>query len=1052
MKSAKRAITGEDTTGLEKMLEAASADFPLSRAQCRQAVEAAMAQSSLTAREAVLRLLWLLDPGRKDGPRLQEQGPLPSVQELAATIVSPRDAIFALIGKKTGLGRDFLVAVHEQILTKGAPGDITELPDLAEERILQEMKWWLTDLNFPEYYLRNTPPALMARQIMLNRSYELSGMDSEAYGRMRVSSTSPDGTATHWVHTLRSLEVEEEIERAYYAGEGLVNITAYAPLPNLLLYTVYRSPPQSTGERFEEIAPRSFLEMIDAAALTRYEEMWRTVLATESIAVALSRKEDTGEYRVMIGFPRGFINHFQANISRVMARSGIEITRKYTATFGGQHPVIIASLYARREFPADLLRQLVEVSLYPPGPLALAVEHGAISAAQANFLNATITFVHQFITVANPDVGFLTERLRSDGELTGVLLSLQARIDHDAFPRSVIERLFVDRPDIARDLWDLFRARFDPGVADRAAGEATARGRLNAVVSSTQLTGDEEQVVRWAVRFVEAVVRTNFFLPVKSAHAFRLDPVFFARRGVESVPFGVFFIAGRAFHGYHVRFTDIARGGIRIVRSPTMDDWIRNDNSLFDECFNLAYTQNKKNKDIPEGGSKGIILTGAGSSEAEAEQSFERYVDALLDLILSASNPDIVGGMEEILFLGPDEGTAHLMDSACRRARARGYGYWKAFTTGKDASLGGISHKEYGMTTQGVHRYVLGILGKLGVAEESITKAQTGGPDGDLGSNEILLSRDRTTVVIDGGGVIYDPQGLDRAELSRLARAGMLSVDFDEKKLGPRGFKVRVTDRDRTLPDGTVVASGLGFRNTFHLDRRMKADLFVPCGGRPRSVTITNWRALLDDNGAPLFRWIVEGANLFITQEARLKLEEKGVTLFKDSSTNKGGVISSSLEVLAGLALTDEEYDELMTVRPGGEIPAFRRHYVREVIAIVTSCADQEFALLWKTREERGTPLSILSERLSAKINEITHAIGLSTLFENEAVRRSAFRRHVPPALLERVGMEEIFRRVPVSYQRAIFARSVASGFVYRYGIEAGFEDYRQYVEEMARS
>ena len=55
------------------------------------------------------------------------------------------------------------------------------------------------------------------------------------------------------------------------------------------------------------------------------------------------------------------------------------------------------------------------------------------------------------------------------------------------------------------------------------------------------------------------------------------------------------------------------------------------------------------------------------------------------------------------------------------------------------------------MTTEGVHRYVLGILGKLGVDEASITKAQTGGPDGDLGSNEILISRDRTTCLVDGG-------------------------------------------------------------------------------------------------------------------------------------------------------------------------------------------------------------------------------------------------------------------------------------------------------------
>jgi len=35
------------------------------------------------------------------------------------------------------------------------------------------------------------------------------------------------------------------------------------------------------------------------------------------------------------------------------------------------------------------------------------------------------------------------------------------------------------------------------------------------------------------------------------------------------------------------------------------------------------------------------------------------------------------------------------------------------------------------------------------------------------------------------------------------------------------------------------------------------------------------------------FRIIVEGANLFFTQEARLQLEEAGVVLYKDASANK---------------------------------------------------------------------------------------------------------------------------------------------------------------------
>ena len=47
---------------------------------------------------------------------------------------------------------------------------------------------------------------------------------------------------------------------------------------------------------------------------------------------------------------------------------------------------------------------------------------------------------------------------------------------------------------------------------------------------------------------------------------------------------------------------------------------------------------------------------------------------------------------EEILFLGPDEGTADVMDWASQRAKERGASFWKAFTTGKSRSLGGIPH------------------------------------------------------------------------------------------------------------------------------------------------------------------------------------------------------------------------------------------------------------------------------------------------------------------------------------------------------------------------
>lgn len=53
----------------------------------------------------------------------------------------------------------------------------------------------------------------------------------------------------------------------------------------------------------------------------------------------------------------------------------------------------------------------------------------------------------------------------------------------------------------------------------------------------------------------------------------------------------------------------------------------------------------------------------------------------------------------------------------------------------------------YGMTTLSVREYVLGIYRKLGLDPGMVRKLQTGGPDGDLGSNEIKLANEKYTAV-----------------------------------------------------------------------------------------------------------------------------------------------------------------------------------------------------------------------------------------------------------------------------------------------------------------
>jgi glutamate dehydrogenase len=182
----------------------------------------------------------------------------------------------------------------------------------------------------------------------------------------------------------------------------------------------------------------------------------------------------------------------------------------------------------------------------------------------------------------------------------------------------------------------------------------------------------------------------------------------------------MFLVVGSEFRGFHLRFEDIARGGIRIVRSRNREAYGINLRSLMDENYGLAATQQRKNKDIPEGGSKGTILLDVDRQD-QPRVAFEKYVDAILDLLIVGETRGIkekivdLYGKSEMLFFGPDEGTADMMDWASQHARERGAHFWKAFTTGKSQTIGGIPHDVFGMTTRSVHQYVLGVYRKLGL-------------------------------------------------------------------------------------------------------------------------------------------------------------------------------------------------------------------------------------------------------------------------------------------------------------------------------------------------
>eukprot|EP00461_Guttulinopsis_vulgaris_P000262 UN00262 len=573
----------------------------------------------------------------------------------------------------------------------------------------------------------------------------------------------------------------------------------------------------------------------------------------------------------------------------------------------------------------------------------------------------------------------------------------------------------------------------------------------------------EQQIFQACLSFNKHVPKTNFFRGEKSAISFRLEPNFFEDMDLPRLPFGVFFVVGAEFQGFHVRFADVSRGGIRLIKSADEQVYNKNVATQFNETFNLAFTQNLKNKDIPEFGSKGTVLLNPDCQDAsQGIVSFQRFVDSLLDLITEPGAHVKPGhphhfvnnyGKPELLFLGPDEGTAGVMSWAALYSKKRGYSYWRAFTTGKPPQLGGIPHDTYGMTTNSVHRYVVGCIEKLGMKEEECTKIQTGGPDGDLGSNEITISKDKTIAVVDGSGVLYDPKGIDRAELTRLAHKRVMAGEFDKSKLGPDGFFVSVDDKDVVLPNGDKIASGVAFRNEFQFTKYAVADLFVPCGGRPGSIDLSNVKRCFDPKtGKPKFKVIVEGANLFITAEARQALEEAGVVLYKDASSNKGGVTSSSLEVLAALSLDSDTFEKNMACHDPKNPPEAYKAYVKEIQARIIADAGHEFECIWREHLRTGKPRYVLTDIVSNKINQLNDFIHASNLWENKGLRNVVLRELLPSTLVKMAGFENIIKTAPESYLKASFSAYMASRYIYKYGVDANefaFFDFMQpYVEK----
>lgn len=605
-----------------------------------------------------------------------------------------------------------------------------------------------------------------------------------------------------------------------------------------------------------------------------------------------------------------------------------------------------------------------------------------------------------------------------------------------------------------------------------------------------------KNILNQSLHFIKYTLKTNFYCANKSAFAFRLDPKYLddvpyhRKEKFPELPFGIFFIRGMHFLGFNIRFKDLARGGVRTVVPEKWEQYYHERNNIFSEAYNLAYTQQKKNKDIPEGGAKTAILLKpfdvfakeleiykneleeAGTDPAIIEEkcrifhkdhklaflfaSQRSFIESFMTIIncdekgklLAKSIVDYYENPEYI-YLGPDENMLNEMIVwISNYAAESGYKPGRSFMSSKPGA--GINHKEFGVTSYGVNVYLHQTLLFLGIDPEKdpFTIKISGGPDGDVAGNEILNlykfypKTAKLLGLTDVSGTIYDPNGLHLKEMADLFHKSLPIRHYPAKLLSDGGFlldlrtkKESSTYAQQTLlyrkQNGKLVEEWLSgnemnqlFRSNIH---QIKTDVFVPGGGRPRTLNENNFQTYLDENGKPTSSAIVEGANLYLTPMARRELEKLGVLDIKDSSCNKGGVICSSFEVLAGLTLTEEEFLKE------------KKEFVKQVLNIIGKAALNEAQLLLETHKNTGQYLTDISDKISEKINLYKYQL-LDYLISTELPKDptnpliKALFLYCPPLLREKY--RERILKIPEIHKKAMIACYLASHLVYTRGIE----------------
>ncbi|WP_439544626.1 NAD-glutamate dehydrogenase [Sandarakinorhabdus sp.] len=485
-------------------------------------------------------------------------------------------------------------------------------------------------------------------------------------------------------------------------------------------------------------------------------------------------------------------------------------------------------------------------------------------------------------------------------------------------------------PAITRDLVALFGARFGLDIADRDAAQAEVLARIDAALGDVASI-DDDRIIRLYRAAMLATLRTNFFVPGgPEAMAFKIDSA--AMPGLPApVPYREIWVFSPRVEGIHLRGGPIARGGLR---------WSDRRDDFRTEVLGLVKAQKVKNTVIVPTGAKGgfypKLLPPASNRDAwfaEGTEAYRVFIRALLSItdnlavdgsVLPPQGVVCHDAPDPYLVVAADKGTATFSDTANGIAQAHGFWLGDAFASGGG---NGYDHKAMAITARGAWISVQRHFRELGIDVQTQTVRASGVGDmsGDVFGNGLLLSPAVALVAaFDHRHIFLDPApeiAAAFAERQRLFALPRSSWDDYDKALISAGGGVFPRSL-KAIPLSPQVQAMLGVdaatlspAELISAILKMKVDLLwfggigtyvkasheshADAGDRANDGLRIDAREL----GA---RVIGEGANLGLTQAARIEFARAGGSINTDFIDNSAGVDCSDHEVNIKIALNGE--------------------------------------------------------------------------------------------------------------------------------------------------